>query len=117
MIVLGERSVQAALDSIGLQDALRAGGTALVKINLARPPEPGHPRTDAQLLMEVVRYIARHGAHCAVAEGANGYLRQNIESVGLGRVVYEHDVSVIDLDTVDYDCVSVNDEETICRGA
>ena len=35
-----------ALDKIGLRAALNKDKSVLIKINLARPPEPGHPRTD-----------------------------------------------------------------------
>lgn len=111
MIVSGQESLTTALDDIGMQIALRKGGSALIKINLARPPEPGHPRTDPGILEEVIRYIAHSGAGCAIAEAANGFLRQNIESIGLDRVVEEHRVAVLDLDQGDFDGVVVDGEQ------
>jgi uncharacterized protein (DUF362 family) len=90
--------------------ALREGGSALVKINLARPPEPGHPRTDPRLLEQVIRYVSHTGACCAIAEAADGFLRQNVERIGLDQVVDEYGVVVLDLDQDDFDRVAVDDE-------
>jgi hypothetical protein len=55
-IVSVQESLPTALDDIGMGIALRKGGSALIKINLARPPEPDHPRTDPGLLAEVIRF-------------------------------------------------------------
>jgi uncharacterized protein (DUF362 family) len=104
-------ALHAALDEIGLGSAIEEGGSALVKINLARPPRPEHPRTDPMLLAEMIRYASRLGARCAIAEGADGFLMQNLEHVGLGGVVEEYGVQVVDLDLEGVDCVSVNGEE------
>jgi uncharacterized protein (DUF362 family) len=105
-----ENSLHTALDEIGLTSALEAGGSVLIKVNLARPPEPGHPRTDPALLTEVIRYAAHFGARCAVADGADGFLRRNIDRVGLSSVIEEFDVRVLDLDLEQADCVIVDDE-------
>lgn len=111
MIVTAHETLRAALDDIGVGVALGRGGSALIKVNLARPPEPGHPRTDAALLREVIRYVLHGGARCAVAEAADGYLRQNIERIGLGGFVDQHSVAVLDLDLDDVDCVVVGGEQ------
>src|SRR5512141_2364730 len=111
MILSIQKSLPTALDDIGMGIALRKGGSALIKINLARPPEPGHPRTDPGLLEEVVHYISHNGARCAIAEAADGFLWQNIESIGLDRVIHEHSVVVLDLDQNDFDCVVVDGEQ------
>jgi uncharacterized protein (DUF362 family) len=100
----------AALDEIRLGSMIEEGGSALVKINLARPPGPGHPRTDPVLLAEMIRYVSRLGARCAI-EGADGFLTQNLEHIGLGGVVEEYGVQVVDLDLEEVDCVGVNGEE------
>jgi len=90
---------------------LREAGSALIKVNLASPAEPGQPRTDLRLLADVIQYVSQNGAHCAIAEGANGFLRQNIDNVGLGELVEEHDVAILDLDLEEFDCVTVDDEK------
>jgi uncharacterized protein (DUF362 family) len=100
------------LDESGLGAALVEGGSALVKVNLARPPEPGHPRTDPALLADLVRYVTGHGARCAIAEGAGGFLQENLEHIGLGQVIAEHSVVVLDLDCELFDPVTVADGET-----
>lgn len=107
----GSDALHAALDEIGLGSAIEEGGSALVKINLARPPRPDHPRTDPVLLAEMIRYASHLGARCAIAEGADGFLMQNLEHVGLGGVVEECGVQVVDLDLEDVDRVSVDGEE------
>jgi uncharacterized protein (DUF362 family) len=112
IVPVGEgEALEAALDQIGLGSAVRAGGSILIKVNLARPPEPGHPRSDPALVAQVIRYAVRLGARCAIAEGAEGFLRQNIERVGLDGLVQECRVEVVDLDLEDSDCVSVGDEK------
>ena len=54
-----DQALHTTLDEIGLGTAIREGGSVLIKVNLARLPEPGHPRTDPALLAHVVRYVAR----------------------------------------------------------
>ncbi len=103
--------ISSALDEVGMGTALRNGGSAVIKINLARIPEPCHPRTDVALLADTIRYIADSGSRCAVAEGADGHLGENLCAVGLGSVIEEHHVEVLDLDTVGFDCVVVDDEK------
>lgn len=99
------------LDEIGLGSAVEEGGSALIKINLAHLPEPEHPRTDPSLLAAVVGYVSGLGARCAIAEGADGFLVQNLDLVGLRGVVEEYGVRVIDLDLEDVDRLAVDDEE------
>jgi hypothetical protein len=105
-------ALHTGLDEIGLGVAIGAGGSVLIKVNLARPPEPGHPRTDSNLLTQVVRYVAGYGARCAIAEGADGFLRQNVARVGLDEVIRAYRVAVLDLDLEDgaVDRVTVGDE-------
>ena len=98
-------------DKIGIGAALQKNKSVLIKINLARPPEPGHPRTDPALLAKVIRYVSTNRGNCAIAEGADGFLRQNIKDIGLKKVVKEHNVKVIDLDQDDFDMVVVDEEK------
>ena len=100
-----------AFDEIGLGAAIRDGGSVLIKINLAHPPEPQRPRTDPSLLAQVIRYNARYEVRCAIAEGADGFLLQNIESIGLADLVQQYHIEVLDLDLEDTDCVTVDGEK------
>ena len=100
-----------ALDKMGMGEAFKRGRSVLIKVNLARAPEPGHPRTDPALLMKIIRYVAQCGARCAIAEGADGFLRQNVETIGLGQTVAEYKVELLDLDLEDFDCVRAEGEE------
>ena len=99
------------LDKMGMGEAIERGRSVLVKVNLARAPEPGHPRTDPVLLATIIRYVAQYGARCAIAEGANGFLRQNVETIGLGQTVAEYKVELLDLDLEEFDCIRVEGEE------
>ena len=103
--------LEETFDQIGMSAALKKSKSVLIKINLARPPEAGHPRTDPSLLTKVLRYVSDYGAYCAIAEGADGFLKKNIAYVGLEKVVKEHNVKVIDLDQEDFDGVVVEDEK------
>ena len=99
------------LATIGMGAAFKRSSSVLIKINLTRSPQPGHPRTDSTLLTQVIQYVAANGACCAIAEGANGFLQENIRNVGLESVVKENNAKVIDLDLEDFECVTVDDEE------
>ncbi len=109
--VNNDETLAEALKKLGFEIALERSKSVLIKINLARPPEPGHPRTDGALLAEIIKYLASKNVGCALAEGANGFLKENLERVGLGKLVGENQVKVIDLDLEEYDYVRVEDEE------
>jgi len=97
-------------DNVGLKNKAKTSNSALIKINLARPPEKGHPRTSAHLIKCVVTYLSEFGVSCAIAESADGYLAENIDEVGLGDFVKENQVKLIDLDFEEVEEVSVEDE-------
>ncbi len=111
LTVARDDALRTALDEIGLGAAIREGGSVLIKVNLAHPPEPRHPRSDPALLAQVIRYVAHYKAGCAIAEGADGFLQQNLESIGLGGLIQEYRLKVLDLDLEDTDCVTVDDEK------
>lgn len=102
--------LERVLDHIELGGMITKTGSALIKVNLARPPKPEHPRTDPDLLTRMIHYIIRHNAMCAVAEGADGFLGENIERIGLGPVVKECNIRLIDLDLEETDAVTIGDE-------
>lgn len=99
------------LDSIGLKEKIEHDKSVIIKINLARPATAGHPRTDIKLLSDIIEYIYLNNGTCAIAEAANGYLKQNLESAGLKEVIEKYKVYVIDLDFEEVDEVFVNGEE------
>jgi uncharacterized protein (DUF362 family) len=102
--------LQVALDKIGLGSAARENGSVLLKINLSHPPEPEHPRTDPTLLTHVIQYIVWHDASCAIAEGANGFLEENVAHIGLSKVIKKYGVQLLDLDLEETDAITVDDE-------
>lgn len=100
-----------SFDKIGLKGVITRNHSVFLKVNLARPAEPDHPRTDPSLLSQIIQYISLNGCSCTIGECANGYLRSNLKQSGLGGVIEEHKVQVIDLDNEDVDKVVVNGEE------
>lgn len=97
-----------SMDDIGLKERISNDKSVLIKINLARPPVSGHPRTDVGLLIDVIKYIYSNGGTCAIAEGANGYLRKNLAEVGLSEVISRFQIEVIDLDLETVDPIIMN---------
>lgn len=100
----------ASLDHIGLKERIYNDHSVLLKINLARPAAPGHPRTDAGLIADTIHYIYSNGGSCAIAESANGYLSKNLELAGLSDIIRQYKVEVIDLDYEEVDCLTINGE-------
>lgn len=109
--VKNENQIYECFNDIGLDKDLKEKGSALIKINLARPPEIGHPRTDPMLLTKIIRYAIDNGCNCAIAESADGYLKENLKKIGLKWLLEEQKVEVIDLDFEDFDTVNIEDEE------
>lgn len=103
-------NLKGALDKIGLGTMLREKGAALIKINLARPPEPEHPRTDPALLTQLIQYTVEHDTSCTLVEGADGFLAENIDAVGLSDVVETYNVQLIDLDPEEVETVIVGED-------
>lgn len=99
------------MDEIGLGERIYKSTSVLIKINLARPAEKGHPRTDMPLLADVIRYIDSYGGSCTVAEGANGYLTDNLIHAGLSETLTKYKVTVLDLDLEEAERILINGEE------
>ncbi len=106
-----KKDLSVLLDTIGLKERICSNQSVLIKINLSRPPVPGHPRTDVALLSKVIQYIYSRGGTCALAEGAKGYLDKNLEEIGLSYVINRYQVKVIDVDLEEADRIIMNGEE------
>ncbi|MCL2573160.1 MAG: DUF362 domain-containing protein [Defluviitaleaceae bacterium] len=57
-----------------------------------------------------MEYIYQTGGTCAIAEGANGYLEENLIASGFGNMLNRHDIKVVDVDLEDCDEVEVYGE-------
>lgn len=99
------------LDAIGFREKILNDKSVLIKINLARPAEPNHPRTDTDLLTEVIHYVYLNGGTCAIAESANGYLKNNLVQAGLSDIISNYNIDVIDLDFEEAERVNITGEE------
>lgn len=98
------------LDNIGLKEKINSDKKVLIKVNLARPAQNGHPRTDIKLLSDVIQYVYLNGGTCAIAESANGYLRKNLECEGLGNIIKRYQVEIIDLDFEEVEQLRIDGE-------
>ncbi len=99
------------LDNIGLKKDILNKKSVLIKVNLARPAEEKHPRTDIKLLSDLIHYIYSNNGICAIAESANGYLRQNLETAGLSKIIDKYNLSVIDLDLEEVEQIVIDEEK------
>jgi len=82
---------------IGLENGTK-NRDVLLKINLSGVYRKNHPRTDIELIKTLINYIDQNGGKCAIAEGANGHLTENIIASGLGDIVKHCGVKIIDVD-------------------
>jgi hypothetical protein len=87
--VKDQSQLYSSLDEIGLKEEIEKHKSVLIKINLARPAKVEHPRTDPFLISETIKYIKQNQGTCAIAESANGYLRQNLGILGLDDIIGE----------------------------
>ena len=83
----------------------------VIKINLAKPPEENHPRTDSALLKAVVQFFLDKDCQIIICESADGYLKYNICSIGLEWMTKSKAIQIVDLDEAEYNTVAVNDQE------
>lgn len=111
LISKNESDFFSCLDKIGLKEKVNIDKNVLIKINLARPAQKGHPRTNIKLLSNVIQYVYLNGGTCAIAESANGYLRKNLEHEGLGDIISKYQVEIIDLDFEEIEPLIINEEE------
>ena len=69
------------------------------------------PRTDGKILSNVIEYIYLNQGNCTIAESANGYLRENLEQLGLEEIINKYNIGVLDLDFEDVEEVIIDDEK------
>jgi len=88
------------LDIIGLKNESK-NKDVLIKINLGRVYTKNRPRTDMTLLKTLVKYIYQNGGKCAITEGCDGYLTENLIASGFEDMLKEYKIKVIDVDLED----------------
>lgn len=91
------------IESIGLTQEIINKRDVLIKINLSRPYTKNLPRTDMTLLRMLVEYIYQNSGTCALTEGANGYLKENLIVSGFNDILKYYGINVVDVDLEDYD--------------
>jgi hypothetical protein len=96
-------------EKIGLKNDIK-NNNILIKIKSARAYKKNHPCTDMYLLKNLVTFIYQNGGTCAITEGSNGYLTENLITFGFKDMLNYYDIKVIDVDLVDCDEVLVNGE-------
>lgn len=90
-------------DLIGLKSEIMNKKEVLIKINLSGVYRKNYPRTDITLLKTVIEYIYQNGGRCAITEGANGYLKENLMNSGMQEILNHFEIDVIDADIEDYE--------------
>jgi uncharacterized protein (DUF362 family) len=111
LTVNNQKDLFSCLDDIGLKKSIIDYKSVLVKVNLARIYKKDHPRTDINLLLNLIQYIYSNNGTCAIAESANGYLKQNLETSGLLEIINKYNVTIIDLDLEEVEQIIVNEEQ------
>ncbi len=97
------------IESIGLKHEIVNKKDVLIKINLSRPYTKNLPRTDMTILKAIISYTYESGGSCAIAEGASGFLTENLINSGAEDILKQYNVRVIDIDSED-------SEEVLCNG-
>lgn len=96
-------------DKIGLKKDIE-NNDVLIKINLSGIYTKNHPRTDMNLLKELVTFIYQNGGKCTITEASNGYLTENLINSGLRDFLNYYNVKVVDVDLADCDEVYTQGE-------
>ena len=97
-----ERKLFENFKTVGLKNDTK-NNDVLIKINLSGVYKKNHPRTDIALIKALIDYIYINGGRCAIAEGANGHLTENIIASGLVDIVNRFGINIIDVDLEDCD--------------
>ena len=96
-------------DKIGLKNGTH-NKNILIKINLSRICRKNHPRTDMPLLRKIVKYIFENDGKCAITEGSDGFLNENLQASGFDDMLKYYGIKVIDVDLEECDEVFFNGE-------
>ena len=102
------------IEKIGLKHEIINKKDILIKINLSGPYSKNHPRTDMTLLKTIIEIIYQNNGRCVIAEGARGFLTENLSVSGLEDMLKQYNIKIIDIDTEDYiDILSYGDKHYI----
>lgn len=99
------------IEAIGLKDEITNKKDVLIKINLSRPYTKNLPRTDMTILNNIINYTYQNGGRCAIAEGARGFLTENLIHSGFEDMLNAYNIKVIDIDSEDSEEVLSNGEK------
>ena len=91
------------IEKIGLRSKIVNKKEVLIKINLSGRYVKNHPRTDITLLKTIIKYICQNGGKCAITEGANGFLKDNLINSNMKETISYYEVKIIDADFEDCD--------------
>jgi len=91
------------LDLFGIKSEIHNNKSVLIKINLSGVYKENFPRTDMKILKNTIDYIYKNGGICAITEGANGYLRNNLVASGLEKTLKHYEIKIIDADMEDFE--------------
>ena len=106
----GNQELFSNIEKIGLKHDIISKKNVLIKINMGKPAK-NRPRTDMALLGAIVNHIYQNGGRCAIAEGSDGYLTENLIGFGFKDMISRYGIKIIDIDSEDFDEVQTNGEK------
>ncbi len=99
------------IEAIGLKHEIINKKDVLIKINLSGLYTKNLPRTDMTILKTIISYTYQNGGKCAIAEGASGFLTENLINSGFEDMLKKYNIKVIDIDLEDSEEVLSNGEK------
>ena len=98
-------------EAIGLKHEIINKKDVLIKINLSRAYTKNLPRTDMTILKSIINFTYQNGGRCAIAEGARGFLIENLINSGFEDTLIQYNIKVIDIDSEDSEEMLSNGEK------
>ena len=98
---LNDQELHKNFEQIGLQREIKNSNKVLIKINLSSSYAKNHPRTDMMLLKKLIDYIYQNDGNCALTEGSDGHLLENLHISGFRDVLHYYGIKIIDVDFED----------------
>ena len=92
---------------------ITASKSIVIKINLAKPPQENHPRTDPILLKAIINHLISMNKKVIICESADGFLEENLNTIGLQNLISNSSVIICDLDKEQYQIIFINKQKIL----
>ena len=108
-----EEKIETLFDPYFVSGKIRKSSSILLKINLARPPQKNHPRTDSNLLRSIIEYFLSKNKEVVICESSDGNLEKNLEYVGIASFRSKDLIKFVDIDEEDFFVTTINGQEIL----